>query len=197
MKKIAIVLCIALIAVALVVTLNNTVFLSEKPSTEETTIACDGYWTTEATDENPVRNEVFPEIVKATLYVDGVSKEISPDDSRLREMTDYIMKSYNERSYTWIQGVLDQSYVEEYYMSKAKAYMELELESEASVKFIRYNRAIISYASVIMIDDDSVSYHGEGNPFNFCFSPYNNDGVPVAPILYICGFINDTTPYRE
>lgn len=162
-----------------------------------TTIACDGNRTTDITNEPTVKNEIFPEIVKATLYVDGIAEEISPDDSRLIKMTDYIMKSYNEHSYTRIQGVLDQNTVEEYYMSKAKAYMELEMEGEASAELGRYDRAIIAYDSVIMIDSDSVSYHGEGNPFNFCFSPYNTGCVPVAPILYVCGFINSSAPYRE
>ncbi len=198
MKKLFIVLCVAIIGVTLVVVLSNTVLFSEKPSAEVTTIACDGNRTTDITNEPTVKNEIFPEIVKATLYFDGIAEEISPDDSRLIKMTDYIMKSYNEHSYTWIQGVLDQNTVEEYYMSKAKAYMELELEGEASAELGRYDRAIIAYDSVIMIDSDSVSYHGEGNPYNFCFSPYNNTvGVSVAPVLYICGFVNTSTPCGE
>ncbi len=198
MKKIIAALSVAVAVIALGVLLNNSISERKQPTISENMETTDGHLTTEATDTTAISSCCFPEIVKATLYVDGIAKEISPDDSRLIKMTDYIMKSYNEHSYTWIQGVLDQNTVEEYYMSKAKAYMELELEGEASAELGRYDRAIIVYDSVIMIDSDSVSYHGEGNPYNFCFSPYNNTvGVSVAPVLYICGFVNTSTPYGE
>ena len=139
----------------------------------------------------------FPRITKATLYIDGVSEDIDLDDSRLQKMTNYIMKAYNEHNYPDVAGELEQSQIDDYYKSKAKAYMELELESDADNVFHRYNKAVIAYADVIMIDDDSVSYHEDGNPFNFTFSPYNTGGVPVAPILYICEFTNSSLPYRD
>lgn len=163
----------------------------------QTTHGCNKNHYDETTDTTANTYDYFPEIVKATLYVDGVAEVISPDDSRLQKMADYIMKAYNEHDYPDVAGELEQSQIDDYYKSKAKAYMELELESDADNVFFGYNRAIIVYADVIMIDDYSGSYHGEGNPFNFIFSPYNTGGAPVAPILYICGFTNSSLPYRD
>lgn len=194
MKKTVIILCAVLFIIAVAFFWMNKDEGNRKTTTQASISAIETTSLENITLSSEKIEEYakdFPVISKATLYRNGEPERISPDDTRIIGMVNYIMKAYNEHNYSYITGVLEKNIIDDYYMLEEKAYLELELNSASSKELSRYNRAIISHASVIMIDDDSVSYHGEGNPFNFCFSPYNTGGVPVASILYVCGFVSE------
>ena len=133
----------------------------------------------------------FPVVKKAVLYKNGVPKEILPDDDRITQMVNYIMRSIEQKNYGWIRGVIENSSLEGFYKPRTGMYMILDLDSKNSVEFSRYDSAVVSHSEVIMIDSDSPSYHGEDNPFNYCFTPYYEqyggyDNIPE--ILNVCGF---------
>lgn len=133
----------------------------------------------------------FPVVKKAVLYKNGVAEEIMPDDDRITQMVDYIMCSIEEKNYGWVRGVIENSTLEDFYKPKTGRYLILDLDSENSVEFNRYDSAVVSHSEVIMIDSDSSSYHGEDTPFNYCFTPYYEqyggyDNIPE--ILNACGF---------
>ncbi len=116
--------------------------------------------------------EDFPTISKAILYNQGTPTELEPTDIRIIKMVNYIMYSVEQESYGFVTGVLANSDIEDFYKPQKGTYMILNLEPQNSQEFNRFDKAIISGKTVVLIDSDSTSYHGEGNPFNRCITPY-------------------------
>ena len=117
----------------------------------------------------------FPVITKAVLYRNGVPEDIEITDYRLEAAVDYIMTSVKESSYGWIQGVLHIYDIEINYMPQDGMYMVLDVKTETSELFDRYDKVIISQSSVIFIDSDSESKLNADTPFNKCITPYFNN----------------------
>lgn len=117
----------------------------------------------------------FPTIRKAILYRNSTPEELEPIDVRLIKMVNYIMCSVQQKSYGYVTGVLSSYDIDNYYKPEKGEYLLLELDPYNSVEFSRYDSAVVSEKTVILIDRDSTSYHGEGNPFNQCIIPYYED----------------------
>ncbi|MBR5438485.1 MAG: hypothetical protein IKV21_06160 [Clostridia bacterium] len=117
----------------------------------------------------------FPVITKAVLYRNGIPEDIEFTDYRLEAAINYIMTSVQESSYGWIQGVLHIYDIEINYMPQDGMYMVLDVKTETSELFDRYDKVIISQSSVIFIDSDSESKLNADTPFNKCITPYFNN----------------------
>ena len=201
-KLILIIFTFFIVAIALLFVYNYKFKIDDHLSTENTqlsvnlneTIASDISINADASSTSsekdlPVND--FPVVKKAVLFKNGVSEEILPDDGRITQMVNYIMRSIEQKNYGWVRGVIENSTIEGIYKPRAGKYMILDLDSINSAEFSRYDSAVISHSEVIMIDSDSPSYHGEDNPFNYCFTPYYEqyggyDNIPE--ILNVCGF---------
>lgn len=152
--------------------IDTTVCVNSEISTveivESTTIELD-------VAETESYSQDFPTITKAILYRNSIPEELKPTDVRLIKTVNYIMCSVQQKSYGYVTGVLPSSDIDNYHKNEKGVYLLLELDSHNSVEFSRYDSAVISGKTVILIDSDSVSYHGEGNPFNQCITPYYED----------------------
>lgn len=132
--------------------------------------------TTKLDDSEKLANkQELPTITKAVLYRSGVPEELELTDDRLIKMMNYIMCSIQKKNYGYVTGVLLSSDIEKFYKPQNGMYLLLEFDSRNSEEFHRYDCAIISGKTVVFIDSDSESYHGEGNPFNKCITPYYED----------------------
>ena len=177
-------------------TTTQTPATSQGESTTETTDSPSANLTANVSASSAVSEKVnietyamdFPIIKKAVLYRNGVPEEIQPDDSRIIKMVNYIMRSVDEQSYAWVRGVIENSSIEGFYKPQTGMYLVLDLDSQNSVEYNRFDSALISYCNVIMIDSDSTSYHGDGNPYNYCFTPYFVEYDNTPDILSVCGF---------
>ncbi len=164
MKKKIIFKVVSIIVICVVTLFVITEVTNKDDSTTESdTITTESY------------EQEFPTIKKAVLYRNSVSEALEPTDDRLVKTVDYIMYSIQKKNYGYVTGVLSSSDVEDFYKPKNGMYLILNLDFKHSEEFNRYDSVIISGKTVVMIDSDSESYLGEGNPFNKCITPYYND----------------------
>ncbi len=166
MKKVLFCMCLIFAAVIVVLAFSKS----------------DIHLNTAETTEYTYQNAEFPVITKAILYRDGTPEEIDVNDKRITKMTEYIISAVRELNYAYITGVLSAESIEskkDYY----DTYMMLYLETGTSERFDRFDQALISGTEIIFIDSDSVSYLGEGNPFNESISPYRKNLENIPDIL--------------